>query len=87
MPFDTATYEKCYAHGQLIGHILSATLKASSEAFGNPHPEEVILLAEGITETYWDRLDAAETDYGAVDDGIRAMCAAYAAAKCVRAAA
>lgn len=87
MPFDTATHETCYAHGQSIGLILSATLKAVSDQFGTPHPDEVILIAEGITETLWDRLDVSETDYDAVDAGIRATCAAYAAAKSVRAAA
>ena len=87
MAIDTATHETCYAHGQAIGFILSATLKSVSECFGNPHPDEVIQLAEGITETFWDRLDVSGTDYDAVDAGIRATCAAYAAAKCVRAAA
>ena len=87
MPFDTATYESCYAHGQSIGLILSATLKAVSGQFGTPHPNKVVLIAEGITETFWDCLDVPETDYDAVDAGIRTECAAYAAAKCVRAAA
>jgi hypothetical protein len=85
--FTTSPTEDCYAHGQAVGIILTATIRAMSDTLGSPDPDEVLLLAEVVRESLWDRLGVSETDYDAVDAGMRTECAAYAAAKSVRAAA
>jgi len=77
----------CFDHGVRIGEVLSMTLAAMEVSFGKPDRDEVLLLAESITESLWDRLDVSETCYDEVERGIRFSCDLYADVKAVRVAA
>ncbi|TNE58640.1 MAG: hypothetical protein EP341_03220 [Sphingomonadales bacterium] len=78
---------ECFDHGARIGAILSMTLAAMDCEFGPADRDEIILLAEAITESLWDRLEVSETHYDEVERGLQYGCDAYADVKAQRVAA
>jgi len=78
---------ECFDHGARVGSVLAMTLAAFEAEFGPADRDEIILLAEAITESLWDRLSVQETDYQEVERGIRYACDQYADVKSERVAA
>lgn len=83
----TTDRNECHDHGVRIGEVLAMTLAAVEASLGKPDRDEVLLLAEAITESLWHRLDVSETHYDEVERGIRFGCDAYADLKSERVAA